>query len=112
MAVKLKTPVRPKKLVQGETVGVVAPAGPVNLQELERGLTIIRGMGFNILLGEHLKDRREYLAGSDADRAGDLAAVRDRANGTDGKVPLSRLAGGHRAGDLPTRCDPPATPSG
>ncbi len=74
-AVQLKTPVRPKKLVQGDTVGVVAPAGPVNPQELERGLAIIRGMGFKVLLGEHLKDRQGYLAGSDADRAEDVMGM-------------------------------------
>ncbi len=75
MTVQLKTPVRPKKLVQGDTVGVVAPAGPVNPQELERGLAIIRGMGFKVLLGEHLKDRQGYLAGSDADRAEDMMGM-------------------------------------
>ncbi len=75
MAVKSKAPVKPKKLVQGDTVGVVAPAGPVNPKELERGLAIIRGMGFKTVLGEHLADRRGYLAGSDADRAGDVMAM-------------------------------------
>ncbi len=75
MAVKTKAPVKPKQLVQGDTVAVVAPAGPVNPKELERGLAVIRGIGFKVLPGEHLTDRRGYLAGADADRAGDVMAM-------------------------------------
>ena len=47
----------------------------------------------------------EYDAG-DSDRASDLAAVRDRASGAGGQVPSTRLAGGHRAGDLHAGCGP------
>ena len=67
--------IRPKKLSQGDKVGVVAPAGPVDLQELEAGLKVVRGMGFQPVLGDHVKDRQHFLAGEDKDRAGDLMAM-------------------------------------
>lgn len=56
-------------------MGVVAPAGPVNRELLEKGLKILRGMKFNPVLGEHVFSRRGYLAGSDEDRAEDLMSM-------------------------------------
>ena len=67
--------IRPQKLNQGDAVGVVAPAGPVDPQHLEAGLQVVRGMGFEPLLGEHLQDRKHFLAGEDAARAADLMAM-------------------------------------
>ena len=67
--------IRPKKLSQGDKVGVVAPAGPVDLLELAAGLKVVRGMGFQPVLGDHVKDRQHFLAGKDKDRAGDLMAM-------------------------------------
>ena len=60
-------------------MAVVAPAGPVPLAELETGIAALETRGYVVARGRHLKDRRAYLAGSDADRAADLnAAIRDR----------------------------------
>ena len=67
--------IRPKKLNQGDTVGVVAPAGPVDPKELEAGLTVIRGMGFRPVLGDYIYDRKHFLAGEDQARADDLMAM-------------------------------------
>ena len=67
--------IRPKKLKQGDMVGVVAPAGPVDPVHLEAGLGVIRGMGFQPVLGRFLKDRQNFLAGTDEDRADDLMVM-------------------------------------
>jgi muramoyltetrapeptide carboxypeptidase len=56
-------------------VGVVAPAGPVDPQELENGLNVIRGMGFQPVLGRFVNDRKHFLAGEDEDRADDLMVM-------------------------------------
>jgi muramoyltetrapeptide carboxypeptidase len=64
--------IRPPKLRQGDVVGVVAPAGPVDRDNLETGLNVIRAMGFEPLLGKHVHARSRYLAGPDIDRAQDL----------------------------------------
>ena len=67
--------IRPKKLNQGDAVGVVAPAGPVDPKELEAGLKVICGMGFRPVLGQYANDRKHFLAGEDQARADDLMAM-------------------------------------
>ncbi len=67
--------IRPKKLKQGDMVGVVAPAGPVDPEHLETGLGVIRGMGFEPVLGRYVNDRNNFLAGKDEDRADDLMVM-------------------------------------
>jgi muramoyltetrapeptide carboxypeptidase len=64
--------IKPPKLNPGDTVGVISPAGPVAQSDLAAGLHFIESQGFQIRLGRHVYDRREYLAGSDADRLWDL----------------------------------------
>jgi muramoyltetrapeptide carboxypeptidase len=56
-------------------VGVVAPAGPVDPAHLEEGLAVIRGMGFQPVLGRFVNDRKNFLAGADEDRADDLMVM-------------------------------------
>ncbi len=67
--------IRPKKLKQGDMVGVVAPAGPVDPVHLKAGLGVIRGMGFQPVLGRFVNDRKHFLAGEDEDRADDLMVM-------------------------------------
>lgn len=64
--------IRPPQLKQGDVVGVVAPAGPVDKKQLETGLAVIRAMGFEPLLGRYVYARSRYMAGPDPDRAQDL----------------------------------------
>lgn len=69
------TRVRPGRLRAGSTVAVVAPAGPVAPEQLERGVTVLESWGLRVVLGKHVLDRHPtlpYLAGRDADRANDL----------------------------------------
>jgi len=63
---------RPPSVKEGDVVGVVAPAGPVDRVQLEIGLQVIRSMGFKPLLGRHIHARLRFMAGSDKDRAQDL----------------------------------------
>lgn len=66
---------RPPRLAPGDRVAVVSPAGPVPEERLEAGCAILREWDLEVVLGEHVLDvdpRLTYLAGSDADRAGDL----------------------------------------
>jgi muramoyltetrapeptide carboxypeptidase len=63
---------RPPQLKQGDVVGVVAPAGPVDKSQLETGLEVIRAMGFEPLLGRHIHARSRFMAGTDKERAQDL----------------------------------------
>ncbi len=67
--------IQPARLKKGDMVGVVAPAGPVEPDLLEKGMQALKRMGFTPRPGVHLLDRRRYLAGDDAARAADLMAM-------------------------------------
>jgi muramoyltetrapeptide carboxypeptidase len=72
MSKSIRSVLRPPALKEGDVVGVVAPAGPVDRGQLETGLQVICNMGFKPLLGKHINARSGFLAGSDKDRAQDL----------------------------------------
>ncbi|MBT5869871.1 MAG: LD-carboxypeptidase [Nitrospinaceae bacterium] len=63
---------RPSSLRQGDVVGVVAPAGPVDKHQLEVGLEVIRRMGFEPVLSRNIHARSRFMAGSDKMRAQDI----------------------------------------
>jgi muramoyltetrapeptide carboxypeptidase len=69
---------RPRRLVPGARVAVVAPSGPVPEDRLQAGLDILRGWDLEPVVGSHVLDRHgefDYLAGTDADRAADLQSA-------------------------------------
>jgi muramoyltetrapeptide carboxypeptidase len=63
---------RPPRLEAGATLGVVAPSSPVPEERLQAGVTALECLGFRVVMGEHVRDRRGHLAGTDEARAGDL----------------------------------------
>ena len=63
---------RPKRLKQGDKVGVVAPAGPVDPKLLKKGLRTLERMGFCPILAEHVFSKDRYLAGTDEQRVQDI----------------------------------------
>ena len=64
--------VKPRSLKPGDTIGIVAPSSPFGRDEFEKGLAMIRGLGFKVCLAEGLFERRGYLAGEDDLRAARL----------------------------------------
>jgi muramoyltetrapeptide carboxypeptidase len=66
---------RPRRLVQGDTVAVVATSGPIVPDRLRHGTALLESWGLRVRLGAHVLDRDAtypFLAGTDADRAADL----------------------------------------
>jgi muramoyltetrapeptide carboxypeptidase len=64
------------RLVAGQHARVVAPAGPVPPEMLERGVARLRGWGLRVSVAPHVTATHPdlpYLAGTDAQRAADLA---------------------------------------
>lgn len=61
----------------GDTVAVVAPSGPVDVDRLDRGVHRLRRWGLQVRIGAHVGDcaHRGMLAGNDADRAKDLVTA-------------------------------------
>lgn len=69
----METRIRKGRALQpGDTIGIVAPSGPVNLQRLEAGVARLESWGFRTLVGDAALERRGHLAGSDAARAADF----------------------------------------
>ena len=66
--------VKPGALRPGDTIGVVAPAAAVERASLERGVATLTAMGYRVKVSRHALDRAGILAGTDATRAGELAA--------------------------------------
>jgi muramoyltetrapeptide carboxypeptidase len=62
-------------LQPGDTIGIVAPAGPIPEAALQEGLARLEGWGFRTLVGDCVLDRHGYLAGTDQRRAHDFNAV-------------------------------------
>jgi len=59
----------PARLKPGDTIGIVAPAGPFDRQSFLRGVSIIEDMGFQTFIPPGLFEKNRYLAGSDNHRA-------------------------------------------
>jgi len=65
--------VRPKALKPGDTIEIIAPAGPVQTREdLVRGAATLERLGFRVSFGERIFQRNRYLAGPDQERAEEL----------------------------------------
>jgi len=70
------TPLRPRRLSAGQTVGLVAPsAAPNESDRVHFAIETIESLGFHVRPGRHVFDRDGYLAGADAARADDLSAM-------------------------------------
>jgi len=69
---------RAHRLHRGDTVAVVAPAGPVPEERLAAGLEVLAGWGLEVRVGPHVHGRHpdaDYLSAPDADRAADFMAA-------------------------------------
>ena len=71
-----RTKLLPVPLNKGDTVALVSPSSatddPFNLQLAQEA---VQALGFKVRMGAHLASRRGHLAGTDAERAGDLNAM-------------------------------------
>ncbi len=69
-------PIKPPRLSQGDTIGIVAPASaPIDAKAIDRSVKVLQSLGFKVKLGRHLKKKRGFLAGSDDERVGDLMSM-------------------------------------
>ena len=60
---------------RGDTIGVVAPAGPVNRERIDRALARVHHRGFRIKTYSDIYRSCGYLAGDDATRAAEMMAA-------------------------------------
>ena len=65
--------IKPKRLAQGDTVVLVAPANATfNTVDLQIAKESLEALRFTVKVGSHLLDRHGYLAGDDKARADDI----------------------------------------
>jgi len=63
---------KPPRIGRNPVVGVIAPAGTVPEEELNRGVLRLEALGWKVRLGASVLRRERYLAGTDAERLEDL----------------------------------------
>lgn len=63
---------KPRALRRGAVLGIAAPGGPVNCEQLEAGESLLRAAGFDVYRRDDLLARDGYTAGDDARRAAEL----------------------------------------
>lgn len=59
----------PDRLLPGDTIGIVAPASPFDRKEFDRGVAVLKAMGFRIIVPDDIYIKKGYLAGPDIHRA-------------------------------------------
>ncbi len=59
----------PPPLCKGDTIGLVAPAGPWEEEDFARGMGILSDLGFEVKFARSLATKEGYLAGSDEHRS-------------------------------------------
>lgn len=64
--------IKPKRLQKGDTIAIIAPAGEVNIQKIEKAKQQIETLGYKVKLGSNIKKQKHYLAGNDKERLADL----------------------------------------
>ncbi|MBK7669365.1 MAG: LD-carboxypeptidase [Sphingobacteriaceae bacterium] len=68
-----KSKLKAKRLKAGDTIAITSPAGAVwDEAQVEKFSTILKGFGFNVVLGNTLKLKTGYFAGTDEERAKEL----------------------------------------
>ena len=66
---------KPPMLVRGDRVGLIAPASPPEGDDVARAVANVESLGLVPVLGQYVRQRDGYLAGSDAARAADFNAM-------------------------------------
>jgi muramoyltetrapeptide carboxypeptidase len=61
--------VRPSRLKTGDTIGIVAPAGPFDPEKFMKGKTVLESMGFQTFFDEGIFQKHGFLAGTDIQRS-------------------------------------------
>ncbi|MCD9029014.1 LD-carboxypeptidase [Luteimonas sp. BDR2-5] len=69
-------PLLPAPLRSGDTIGLLSPSSAVNEPlTLQLAGEVMQALGFEVRTGAHFASRRGHLAGTDAERAGDINAM-------------------------------------
>lgn len=67
--------IKPKGLVLGDTVGIIAPASPDTRENVEKSNKKLTQMGFKVKMGKSCYEKYGYLSGPDILRADDINSM-------------------------------------
>lgn len=71
----MTTSIKPPRLLEGDMIGIAAPAGAFDRDLFSRGVGRIREAGYTPVFRDDIFERRGYLAGSDERRADELMGL-------------------------------------
>jgi len=95
-------PVFAPPLTRGDTIGLIAPAGPIPEEVLRQGLALLRDVGVKkVKYADDICRQQGYLAGSDQRRLEELHGLWD----DDEVKAILAVRGGYGCGRLLTRLD-------
>ncbi len=67
---------KPRRLQRGDLIGLITPASAVaDASRIDQGVHYLEGLGYRVMVGEHVNRLRGYLAGTDEERAADINAL-------------------------------------
>ena len=64
--------IKPKRLAQGDTIGVIAPASGLSSEDFDKALQNLADLGFKTKVGKYARRKTGFLAGTDKERLEDL----------------------------------------
>ncbi|ULL14086.1 LD-carboxypeptidase [Paenibacillus sp. H1-7] len=64
--------IHPPLLQQGDTIGLVTLGSPLPAADINNGITMLRSMGFTVVVGNYVYASNGFLAGTDQQRAADF----------------------------------------
>lgn len=64
--------VKPPRLQKGDTVGIVTLGSPLAAYRINEGISYLKGMGYEVIVGEHVYSANGFLAATPEQMASDL----------------------------------------
>lgn len=77
---KFNKKIKPKRLKQGDTIGLIAPGSYITKDELDASVMKIESLGFKTFFLENILERYGYLAGRDERRIGEINTMFSRSD--------------------------------
>lgn len=72
---KKKKTIKPKRLHKGDTIGLITPGSYIDDEGLQKAITNLEGLGFQVKLAKNIRAERGFIAGTDAQRLADLHSM-------------------------------------
>ncbi|MFC0237234.1 S66 peptidase family protein [Fictibacillus phosphorivorans] len=64
--------IKPQQLKQGDTIGIVTLGSPLEANIINQGITMLKNMGFQVIVGDYVYATNGFLSGTPQQRASDL----------------------------------------